>query len=92
MAGGGSHMDYNHAERLLWQDAPAILSQIGLRPGDTLADIGSGDGYFSIPAARMVGKTGKVYALDVSAENHLRAQSRRLSGRARQYPNHRRRG
>ena len=68
MAGGGSLKDYNHAERRLWQDAPAILSQIGLKPGDTMADIGSGDGYFSIPAARIVGKSGKVYALDVSAE------------------------
>ena len=68
MAGGGSLKDYNHAERRLWQDAPAILAQIGLKPGDTLADIGSGDGYFSIPAARMVGQSGKIYALDVSAE------------------------
>jgi ubiquinone/menaquinone biosynthesis C-methylase UbiE len=69
MVGGGSRMDYNLSERLLWQDATAILAQIGLRPGDTLADIGSGDGYFSIPAARMVGRTGKIYALDASAEN-----------------------
>jgi ubiquinone/menaquinone biosynthesis C-methylase UbiE len=53
---------------MLWQDAPAILAQIGLKPGDTLVDLGSGDGYFSIPAARMVGKSGMVYALDVSAE------------------------
>jgi ubiquinone/menaquinone biosynthesis C-methylase UbiE len=68
LAGGGSLKDYNHAERRLWQDAPAILSQIGLKPGDTLVDLGSGDGYFSIPAARIVGKTGKIYALDVSAE------------------------
>ena len=69
MAGGGSQRDYNLAERRLWQDAPAILSQIGLKPGDTLADIGSGDGYFSIPAAKMVGKSGKIYSLDFSAEN-----------------------
>jgi ubiquinone/menaquinone biosynthesis C-methylase UbiE len=68
MAGGGSLKDYNHAERRLWQDAPAILSQIGLKPGDTMADIGSGDGYFSIPAARIVGESGKIYSLDVSAE------------------------
>ncbi|RJO63300.1 MAG: class I SAM-dependent methyltransferase [Dehalococcoidia bacterium] len=68
MVGGGSLKDYNHAERRLWQDAPAILSQIGLKPGDTLADIGSGDGYFSIPAAKVVGNSGKVYALDLSAE------------------------
>jgi len=68
LAGGGSLKDYNHAERHLWQDAPAILAQIGLKPGDTLADIGSGNGYFSIPAARIVGQSGKIYAFDVSAE------------------------
>jgi len=69
MVGGGSLKDYNHAERRLWQDAPAILSQIGLKPGERLADLGCGDGYFSIPAARIVGQSGKVYALDVSAES-----------------------
>jgi len=68
LAGGGSLKDYNHAERRLWQDAPAILSRIGLKPGDTLVDIGCGDGYFSIPAAKIVGKSGLVYSLDVSAE------------------------
>jgi ubiquinone/menaquinone biosynthesis C-methylase UbiE len=69
MVGGGSKKDYNLAERRLWQDADAILSQIGLLPGSTLVDIGSGDGYFSLPAARIVGDTGKVYALDRSPEN-----------------------
>jgi len=69
MVGGGSKKDYNLAERRLWQDADAILSQIGLLPGSTLVDIGSGDGYFSIPAARIVGDTGRVYSLDRSPEN-----------------------
>ncbi len=32
------------------------------------ADIGSGEGFFSILAAEIVGKTGKVYALDTDAE------------------------
>ncbi len=68
MAGGGSLKDYNHAERRLWQDASAILFQIGLKPGDTLADLGCGDGYFSIPAARIVGDSGKIYAIDISIE------------------------
>jgi ubiquinone/menaquinone biosynthesis C-methylase UbiE len=68
MAGGGSLHDYNHAERRLWQDAPAILAQIGLKPGDTLIDVGSGDGYFSIPAAKMVGYAGMVFALDVNEQ------------------------
>jgi ubiquinone/menaquinone biosynthesis C-methylase UbiE len=60
--------DYNHAERLLWQDASQVLSEIGIAPGVTMADIGCGDGFFSIPAARMVGETGLIYALDESTE------------------------
>jgi ubiquinone/menaquinone biosynthesis C-methylase UbiE len=69
MVGGGSRTDYNQAERSLWQNPEAILLQIGLKSGDTLVDVGSGDGYFSVPAARIVGKDGKVYGLDASAEN-----------------------
>jgi ubiquinone/menaquinone biosynthesis C-methylase UbiE len=68
VVGGGSLKDYNHAERRLWQDARSILERIGLKTGDTLADIGCGDGYFSVPAAQIVGQTGKIYALDVSHE------------------------
>ncbi len=68
MAGSGSLKHYDQAERHLWQNAPAILSQIGLKPGDTLADIGAGDGYFSLPAANIVGPSGSVYALDAFTE------------------------
>jgi ubiquinone/menaquinone biosynthesis C-methylase UbiE len=64
----GWKMDYNHAERRLWQDPEAILEVIGLKPGDTLADIGAGDGYFSLPAAKIVGAAGTVYAMDFSPE------------------------
>ena len=46
----------------------ASLMKAGLKPGDILADIGCGTGYFSIPASRIVGKDGKVFALDISGE------------------------
>lgn len=63
---GGWSKDYNHAERLLWQDPKPILLEVGLKTGQVLLDIGCGDGFFSLPAAKIVGKTGIVYAQDTN--------------------------
>ncbi len=60
--------EYNYAERLLLQNPEAVLAQAGLKSGDVVVDIGCGDGFFAIPAARMVGPLGMVYALDSSPE------------------------
>lgn len=45
-----------------------ILNDAGIQKGDILADIGCGIGYFSIPAAKIIGTTGKVIAIDPSEE------------------------
>ena len=45
-----------------------LLSLLALRPGDTVADIGAGTGYFSLPIARLVGPTGRVLAVDIQPE------------------------
>ncbi len=70
---------HNWEERRRWQNPEAILSDIGLKPGDVFMDLGCGDGFFAIPAAHMVGETGKVYALDISLEpiNMLRERAER---------------
>lgn len=44
------------------------LQGLGLKQGDSMADIGCGIGYFTLPAAQIVGRQGKVYGLDVMAE------------------------
>jgi ubiquinone/menaquinone biosynthesis C-methylase UbiE len=44
------------------------LRELGLGPGMVIADLGCGYGTFSIPAARIVGSKGKVYALDIDKE------------------------
>lgn len=55
------------------------LEKLGLTPGDTVADIGCGIGYFAIPAAQAIETPHKVFALDTSeemlAELERRAQS-----------------
>ncbi|MFA9464664.1 MAG: class I SAM-dependent methyltransferase [Velocimicrobium sp.] len=45
-----------------------VLREIGLKEGDRFADIGCGIGYFSLPAATIVGANGVVYALDIEEE------------------------
>jgi len=66
-----SHRKFHHhdeAERRKWQDPEAILGEIGLGPGQVFVDVGCGDGFFSIPAARVVGPSGLVYGMDVDGE------------------------
>lgn len=55
-------------ERKEWQDPEKIFSSIGLRKGMVFVDVGCGEGYFALPAARIVGPGGKVYAFDINAE------------------------
>ena len=51
-----------------WQDPESILNSIGLKPGMTFVDLGCGNGFFALPAARLVGAEGKVYGLDADDE------------------------
>lgn len=46
----------------------AIVDQLEIGEGMTVADFGCGAGFFSLPIAKKVGEEGKVYALDVLAD------------------------
>ena len=50
------------------QNPERLWRRIGLRPGDIVVDVGAGSGFFSFPAASLVGSTGRVYAVDISEE------------------------
>ncbi|GAF98639.1 unnamed protein product, partial [marine sediment metagenome] len=43
-----------------------IFKTLALRPGQIIADLGAGGGYFSFRFADAVGGKGKVYAVDVN--------------------------
>ena len=43
-----------------------LLEAAGLKPGQKVLEVGCGPGFFTIPAAKMVGEKGLVYAIDVN--------------------------
>ncbi|WP_328767098.1 class I SAM-dependent methyltransferase [Haloarcula nitratireducens] len=48
----------------MWPTPGETLRELGLKSRDTIAEIGSGNGYFALPAAR-VAAPASVYALDI---------------------------
>jgi SAM-dependent methyltransferase len=44
----------------------ALLDRLGVQPGDDIADIGAGTGYFTFRFARAIGPRGRAYAVDVN--------------------------
>ena len=45
-----------------------IVKELNLDEGMLVADFGAGAGFYSIPAAKLVGSSGRVYALDIRKE------------------------
>ncbi len=51
-----------------WQQPERVLAELAIEPGDRVADLGAGGGYFTFRLAEAVGPTGVVYAVDVDPE------------------------
>jgi arsenite methyltransferase len=59
----------NASWRDRWQKPEAVIQSLSLKPGDHVADLGAGGGYFTFRLADAVGPGGKVYAVDIHAGN-----------------------
>ena len=68
---------WSRVEALAWleppdrrrtQDPEIVWERAGLRSGETVVEVGAGSGYFALSAARRVGPSGRVYAVDISGE------------------------
>lgn len=46
----------------------AVMELLALKPGEVVADIGAGSGYYTRRMAQAVGQTGRVYAVDIQPE------------------------
>jgi ubiquinone/menaquinone biosynthesis C-methylase UbiE len=51
-------------ERRQQHNPETVLMEAGVTEGMTMADLGSGPGFFTIPLAQMTGEKGLVYAVD----------------------------
>jgi len=57
--------EFENAERDAQQKPDDVVRALNLSPGDAVADIGAGTGYFTRRLAEAVGNTGIAYAVDL---------------------------
>ena len=64
-------------ERIKELKIDEVLSKLQLKPGNVVADLGSGPGVFSLPLAKAVAPGGKVYAVDIDQQflDHIKGKA-----------------
>jgi ubiquinone/menaquinone biosynthesis C-methylase UbiE len=67
-----------------WQIPDRVIQSLDIQPGDRVADIGAGDGYFTFRLADAAGPGGKVYAVEVDKES---IETLRVKTKQRGYSN-----
>jgi ubiquinone/menaquinone biosynthesis C-methylase UbiE len=50
------------------EDCRTMLQALGVKPGQTVCDMGCGNGFYTLQLARLVGPRGRVYAVDIQPE------------------------
>jgi arsenite methyltransferase len=61
-----------------YQKPAEVVRALNIKEGEVIADLGAGSGYFTFRLAEAVGKTGRVYAVDVNPDmiRHLNRRVR----------------
>ena len=62
------YIAFNNPARERWEKTSRMLEMVDARPGETVADVGCGSGYFTYKFANMVGPSGKVYATELNKD------------------------
>ena len=55
-------------ERMYWQIPQRVMDELHIGSGMSVADVGSGIGYFTFLLSKRVGETGKVFASDIDRD------------------------
>lgn len=77
-AGGENvtRLDITAAGRDRWQLPTALVGALAIEPGQQVADLGAGEGYFVPHLSAAVGSEGTVYAVEVEEEKTTALQGR----------------
>ncbi len=61
-----------------YQKPREVMAALDVKPGEVIADVGSGSGYFTLRLAAQVGGSGRVYAVEIDPEmvRHLNRRVR----------------
>jgi ubiquinone/menaquinone biosynthesis C-methylase UbiE len=59
---------YEGLSRDDWQQPQKVIESLHIEPGQSIADLGSGSGYFTFALAEAAGPTGTVYAVDIDRD------------------------
>lgn len=72
---------FEDPERDAWQKPAEVVEALNLRPGDVVADIGAGTGYFTRHFAVAVGASGKAIGLDIESGmvEYMREDAKKLN-------------
>lgn len=57
-------------------EAERVMDRLGIRPGMSVADIGAGDGYYTVRVARRLGPSAAIYAQDLEPTSVKRLEER----------------
>ncbi|RKN81116.1 class I SAM-dependent methyltransferase [Ulvibacterium marinum] len=61
----GQYTQEDWDERDKWMDVQTIFELAGIEGGDQVADVGCHEGYLTFHLSKKVGKTGRIYAVDI---------------------------
>lgn len=62
------YLIFNNPNRYIWEKTDKMLEFIDIKPGECVADIGCGGGYFSYQFSKMVGEKGLVYSTEINSD------------------------
>jgi ubiquinone/menaquinone biosynthesis C-methylase UbiE len=68
---------FDAPERDAWQRPEVVIEALGIHAGQSVADVGAGTGYFTVRISRVVGREGRVFAVDIEPAmvEHIRKRA-----------------